>query len=141
MNQTILLHQNCFQVLLMIPTPDFTTSFLGMVAAVAVSAPVVVLLVAVTAVGVWGGMMWLRINAGRRRLRQKTTLVRNRTRTLENILGVSARFNATRNLAELAEKVTVAVGEVSGFRRVVLYLWSDKTKAFEARAVLGLAPQ
>jgi signal transduction histidine kinase len=128
-------------MLMMIPTPDLTTPFLGVVAAVTVSAPVMLLLIAVTAVGVWGGMMWLRINAGRRRLRQKTALLRDRTRTLENILGVSARFNATRNLAELAEKVTVAVGEVSGFRRVVLYLWSDKTKAFEARAVLGLTAQ
>jgi len=116
-----------------------TVPFMGIVAAVTVPAPVVVLLVAVTAVGVWAAMMWVRLIAGRRRLKQKADLLRGRTRTLENILKVSARINATRNLSELADKVTAAVEEVSGFQRVVLYLWSDTTKAFEVRAMAGVS--
>jgi signal transduction histidine kinase len=118
----------------MLPVP-----FMGIVAAVTVPAPVVLLLVAVTAVGVWAAMMWLRLIAGRRRLKQKSDLLRDRTRNLEHILKVSARINATRNLSELADKVTAAVEEVSGFRRVVLFLWSDTTKAFEARAMAGVS--
>jgi len=118
-----------------------TAPFTGVVAAVSVPAPVVVLLLAATAVGVWAAMMWLRIKAGRRRLQIKTDVLRGRTRTLENILAVSARINATRNLSELATKVTTAVEEVTGFRRVVLYLWSHTTKAFEARAFAGIAQE
>ncbi len=120
-------------------TTTLTVPFMGIVSIVTVSAPVVVLLVAVTAVGVWAAMMWLRMVSGRRRLKQRAEILRNRTRALENILTVSARINATRNLSELADKVTAAVEEVSGFRRVILYLWSDTTKAFEARAVAGVS--
>lgn len=122
-------------------TPALTAPFMGIVAAVTVPAPVVMLLVVATAIGVWAAMMWLRIMAGRRRLEKKAELLRNRTRTLETILTVSARINATRNLSELADKVIAAVEEVSGFKRVVLYLWSDTTRAFEARAFAGTAQQ
>ncbi len=115
--------------------------FTGVVAAVSVPATVVVLLVAVTAVGVWAAMMWLRIKAGRRRLEVKAEVLRGRTRTLENILAVSARINATRSLPELADKVAKAVEEVTGFRRVILYLWSHTTKAFEARSFAGIAQE
>ena len=97
-----------------------TAPFTGVVAAVSVPAPVVVALIIATAVGVWVAMMWLRIKAGRRRLEAKADVLRGRTKTLENILAVSARINATRNLSELADKVTSAVEEVTGFRRVVL---------------------
>jgi signal transduction histidine kinase len=119
---------------------DLATPYLGFVAAVSVPAPMVLLLVFATAMGVWGAMMWLRIRVGRRRLKMKADLLRQRTRSLENILAVSARINATRNLSELAEKIIAAVGEVGGFRRVILFLWSDSTKAFEARSVMGVAP-
>ncbi|MEN8006500.1 MAG: HD domain-containing phosphohydrolase [Candidatus Krumholzibacteriota bacterium] len=112
----------------------------GIVAAAAVPMPVAVVLVILTAVGVWGAMMGLRIMAARRRLEVKTEVLRGRTRTLENILAVSARINATRNLAELADKLATAVEEVTGFRRVILYLWSDATKAFEARSFAGITP-
>ena len=121
-------------------TSTLTAPFMGVAAAVTVPASVVILLVAATAVGVWTAMMWLRITASRRRLKQKTDILLNQSRTLENILTVSARINATRNLSELTDKVTAAVEEVSGFRCVVLYLWSDTTKAFEAKAMSGVAP-
>jgi len=128
-------------MLLTTTTPTLAQPFTGMVAAVTVPAPVVVLLVAITAIGVWALMMWLRILASRRRLHQKAEVLRQRTRTLENILAVSVRINATRNLSELADKVITAVEEVSGFNRIVLYLWSDTTKAFEARSMAGVSAQ
>ena len=121
-------------------TSTLTTPFMGAVAAVTVPAPVIVLLVVATAIGVGAAMMGLRITAGRRRLKHKADILSNRARTLENILTVSARINATRNMSELIDKVTAAVGEVSGFRHVVLYLWSDTAKAFEVRAMAGGAP-
>ena len=86
-------------MLLTTTTPTLTNPFMGMVAAVTVPAPVVVLLVAITAIGVWALMMWLKILASRRRLHQKAEILRQLTRTLENILAVSVRINATRNLS------------------------------------------
>ena len=71
--------------------------------------------------------------------KKKTEVLRRRSRTLEKILAVSARFNATRSLTELLEKITGAVEEVAGFRKAVLYLWSDRTRAFEARGFAGLS--
>jgi len=64
--------------------------------------------------------------------------LKRRNRTLEKILAVSARINATRNTSELLDKVVSAVEEIIGFRKVVLHLWSDGTKAFEARAFAGI---
>jgi len=114
--------------------------FTGVVAAVTIPGPMVVVLVAVTGIGVWAAMMWLRIKAGRRRLEVRADILRQRNRKLENILAVAARINATMNLSELGAKVAAAVEEVTGFRRVILYLWSDTTKAFEARSFAGVAP-
>ncbi len=126
----------------LMPAPSLlAVSFTGVVAAVTVPAPVVVVLVLLTGVGVWAAMMWLRIKAGRRKLEAKARILSNRSRKLENILAVAARINATRHLPELVDKIVAAVGEVTGFRRVVLYLWSDTTKAFEARSFAGIDSQ
>lgn len=70
--------------------------------------------------------------------KEKTDLLRRRSRNLEKILAVSARINATRNLSELLDKVTLAVEEIIGFRKVVLHLWAEETRAFEARAFAGI---
>lgn len=64
--------------------------------------------------------------------------LRERSRTLERILSVAARINATHNQAELMEQVTRAVESITGFRKVILYLWSESTQAFEARAFAGI---
>ncbi len=64
--------------------------------------------------------------------------LRRRSRTLERILAVSARMNSTHNQAELLEQVTAAVESIGGFRKVILYLWSESTQAFEARAFAGI---
>ena len=72
--------------------------------------------------------------------KDKTDVLRLRSRTLEKILAVSARMNATRNMNELMEHIVGAVEEIIGFRRVVLYVWSDVAQAFEARACAGNAP-
>jgi len=128
---------------MMVETPalSLVTAFIGVVPFVTVPMPLVGLLVFATAVGVWAAMKWPRFKAGRRRLEEKVAILRKRTRALENILDVSARINATRNLSELADKAAVAVAEVSGFRRIILYLWSDKAKAFEARGIAGISPR
>ncbi len=68
----------------------------------------------------------------------KTDVLRMRSRTLEKILAVSARMNATRNLSELMDRAVSAVEEIIGFRKVVLYAWSDVTHTFEARAFAGV---
>ena len=112
---------------------------LGFFAAVTVPWPLVALLVAVTGVGVWAAMVWMRMRASRRRLETRAATWRRRNRALEGILSVTARINATRNLAELEKKIAVAVAEVSGFKKVVVYLWSDTAKAFEACAFTGLS--
>lgn len=70
--------------------------------------------------------------------KQKTELHRDRGRILEKILAVSARINATRSQPELLEQVVSAVEGITGFRKVILYLWSDNTQAFEARAFAGI---
>ncbi|PIE76832.1 hypothetical protein CSA17_00185 [bacterium DOLJORAL78_65_58] len=51
---------------------------------------------------------------------------------------MSARINATVYLPDLLPKVVEAVQEINGFGRVVLYIWSDETQAFEARAFGGV---
>jgi len=68
----------------------------------------------------------------------KTDVLRMRSRTLEKILAVSARMNATRNASELMDRIAAAVEEIVGFHKVVLYVWSDVTKAYEARAFAGV---
>ena len=70
--------------------------------------------------------------------KSKTEILRLRSRVLEKILAVSARMNATRNPSELMERIVTAVEEIIGFRKVVLYVWSDVTKVFEARAFVGI---
>ena len=72
------------------------------------------------------------------RQKEKTDLLRGRTRALEKILAVSARINATRELPELVESVVEAVAGIMGFGRVGLYLWSDATRAFQLRGARGL---
>ena len=68
----------------------------------------------------------------------KTDVLRMRSRTLEKILAVSARMNATRNPPELMDHIVTAVEEIIGFDKVVLYVWSDVTRTFEARAFAGV---
>ena len=68
----------------------------------------------------------------------KTDVLRMRSRTLEKILAVSARMNATRNPPELMDRIATAVEEIIGFKKVVLYVWSDVTRTFEARAFAGV---
>ena len=70
--------------------------------------------------------------------KDKTELHRERGRTLEKILAVSARINATRSQPELLKQVVSAVEGITGFRKVILYLWSENTQAFEARAFAGI---
>lgn len=70
--------------------------------------------------------------------KSKTDILRQRSRTLEKILAISARLNAMRNPPELLERITTAVAEIAGFGKVVLYVWSDVTKAFEARGFAGV---
>ena len=72
------------------------------------------------------------------RQKEKTDLLRGRTRALEKILAVSARINATRQLPELVESVVEAVAGIMGFGQVGLYLWSDATRAFQLRGARGL---
>ena len=70
---------------------------------------------------------------------QETDLLMERTRVMEKILAAGARFNATRNLSDLPARITTAVGELAGFDKAVLYLWSEVTEAFEARGFAGLS--
>ena len=122
-------------------TPNLNASFTGFVAAMTMPSSVMVLLMVAAACGVLGATMWFRILTGRRQLKQNSDSLHVQTKSLEDILAVSAGFNATRNLAELADKLAAAAEQISGFRRVVLYLWSDTTRAFEARAFRGVTPQ
>ncbi len=71
-------------------------------------------------------------------LKERNLGLRSTSRTLEKILSVSARINATVFLPDLLPKVVVAVKEINGFGKVVLYVWSRETQAFEARAFAGV---
>ncbi len=154
---------------LLTPTGPMPPAF----AAVTVPGIVALLLVVMTAFGVWGTMTWWRIRASRRRLlaqsrelgienlgltrelvtanadrdeatealglqQNKTDMLRVRSRTLEKILAVSARMNATRNPTELMDRIVSAAAGIIGFRKAVLYVWSDVTRVFEARAFAGI---
>ena len=70
--------------------------------------------------------------------KEKTEVLRKRSRTLEQILAMSVRINSTRNMAELLDKIVLGVEEIIGFRKVILHLWSEETRAFEARAFAGI---
>jgi signal transduction histidine kinase len=72
------------------------------------------------------------------RLKNRNNDLRKTNRTLEKILSVSARINATVYLPDLLPKVVAAVQEINGFGKVVLYVWSRETHAFEARAFAGV---
>lgn len=72
------------------------------------------------------------------RLKDRNNDLRGINRTLEKILTISARINATVYLPDLLPKVVEAVQEINGFGRVVLYLWAEETQAFEARAFGGV---
>ncbi len=78
------------------------------------------------------------ILAAARQQERETGELIDRIHSLERILADSARFNATRNLADLPARIATAIGAVSGFGKTVLYLWSDTTGAFEARGFSGL---
>ncbi|PIV81651.1 hypothetical protein COW53_03185 [bacterium CG17_big_fil_post_rev_8_21_14_2_50_64_8] len=67
--------------------------------------------------------------------------LQGRVKALERILADAARLNATRSLVDLPERLTAAVRESTGFDKVVLYLWSDGTGAFQARGFAGLSEQ
>ncbi|MFH1845876.1 MAG: HD domain-containing phosphohydrolase [bacterium] len=70
--------------------------------------------------------------------KEETVQLRHRTRVLERILAVSVHINATHDMSELLEKVANSVREVLGFNMVLLRLFSNSTKAFEARAFAGI---
>ncbi|MCP4574473.1 MAG: GAF domain-containing protein [bacterium] len=73
-----------------------------------------------------GVLLWLQ---RRRRMAQ--------ARVMERILDGAARLTATRRLPEMCDSIVGMVGEIFGFERVVLYLWSDALEVFEARSSLG----
>lgn len=75
------------------------------------------------------------------RQKEKTDELRHRSRTLERILAVSARINATHNMPELVDKIVSAGAEISGFGKVVLHVWSDGTKTFEGRGFVGVSDE
>jgi signal transduction histidine kinase len=103
--------------------------------------PQALILMALAGVGVWAWMAWRRrqkVLTGELVSQKETTRqLRHRTRVLERILAVSTRLNATRNPVELNQRIVEAARDISGFGRCVMYLWSDETKAFEARAFAG----
>lgn len=72
------------------------------------------------------------------RMKSRNNGLRTTNRTLEKILSVSARINATVYLPDLLPKVVAAVEEIAGFGEVVLYVWDHETLAFEARAFAGI---
>ena len=61
-----------------------------------------------------------------------------RHRKLEQLLTVSVNISARRSLVEVNEHLVAAVAEILGFEQVILYLHSDNTQAFEARAFAGV---
>ena len=63
-----------------------------------------------------------------------------RHRKLEQLLTVSVNISARRSLVEVNEHLVAAVAEILGFEQVILYLHSDNTQAFEARAFAGDEP-
>ncbi len=75
------------------------------------------------------------------RMKSRAKHLTGTNRTLEKILSVSARINATVFLPDLLPKVVSAIEEINGFGRVVLYVWSQETQAFEARAFAGIEEQ
>jgi signal transduction histidine kinase len=90
---------------------------------------------------VWLVLQWAAAKKRRAHLRHRVRTMRSRYRTLESILSVSARINATRDLRELRDKVAAAVVEAIGFGGVVLYTWSETTRVFQAVSFAGLAPR
>ncbi len=72
------------------------------------------------------------------RMKDRNNNFRSTNRTLEKILSVSARINATVYLPDLLPKVVAAVKDINGFGKVVLYVWSQETQAYEARAFAGV---
>ncbi|MHB8078920.1 MAG: HD domain-containing phosphohydrolase [Candidatus Krumholzibacteriia bacterium] len=64
-----------------------------------------------------------------------------RALTLERILQLSARINATRSLNAVLQQVAEAVRESLGFRMVLLRIWSPSTQVFEARAFAGITEE
>jgi signal transduction histidine kinase len=133
----------------MLWSPDMPTLLGGTPAApAAVVVPLkwTLLLMAGSAAGVWGLLAWRRRWIDRRneaasnleQQREQADLMRRRSRTLERILAVSARFGSTRNLQELHTRIVDAVQDIGGFHQVVLYLWSDGTRAYAARAFAGI---
>lgn len=69
---------------------------------------------------------------------ERIGVLQARRHVLEKILAVSAQMNATRNRSELMTRIVGAVSDISGFNRVVLYVWSDVTSAFEVGAISGV---
>lgn len=82
------------------------------------------------AAGALGALLWLQ---RRRRMAQ--------ARVLERILDGAARLTATRRLPEMCESIVGMVADIFEFEQVVLYMWSDTLKAFEARSAAGFAPE
>ncbi len=64
-----------------------------------------------------------------------------RAQTLERILQLTARINATRSLNPVLQQVAEAVRESLGFRMVLLRIWSPSTQVFEARAFAGITEE
>lgn len=64
-----------------------------------------------------------------------------RAQSLERILQVVARLNATRSPHAVLEEIVEAVRESLGFRMVLLRIWSPATQTFEARAFAGISAE
>nr|MEE4268912.1 HD domain-containing phosphohydrolase [Candidatus Krumholzibacteria bacterium] len=118
----------------------------GFWAVMSVSWWTTLILMAASGVGVWVGQMGRRqylrrrlsAQAERQARQEKTAQLNRRCRVLEKILAVSTRLSRIRNPQELQTRIVEAVAEIGGFNRVVLYLWSDSTGAFEARSFAGM---
>ncbi len=120
-------------------TASLQGTLLGVPGTVKVPLSVVAVLVGFTAFAVWGFMSVRRLTRKLAAFHAEKEDHASRSHTLEQILADSARFNATRNLSDLPTMITVAVRDLTGFGKAVLYLWSEATGVFEARGFAGLS--
>jgi signal transduction histidine kinase len=136
----------------MVLTACHINSFLAVTspsAAVAVPLKTTLLLMLGTGVAVWCLLAWRRSWVHRRDAaasnlelqRERAEQYGKRSRTLEKILAVTARFGSTRNHQELCTRIVDAVQDIGRFEEVILHLWSDGTQAFAVRAFTGVADE